>query len=118
MAEVKTLFGKLVFDEDEHPLDHAAALSCHLFLTCGPFLERTALGRKLADLVCARLKELKGHNFSEATLFSLAHVTDLKLSKWVHKERREKPKEKKKEKPVEAPPAPAPAPPPAEPKAE
>jgi hypothetical protein len=105
-GEVKALFAALVFG-DARPLDHAAALSCHLFLTCGPFLERNALGRKLADLTCARLKELKGHNFSEATLFSLAHVTDLKLNKWVHKERKERPKEKKP-KVVEAPPAPRP----------
>lgn len=98
-GEVKALFAKLVFGDDR-PLDHAAALACHLFLSTGPFLERSALGRRLADLVCARLKELKGHNFSEATLFSLGHVTELRLNKWVPKaqKRTEKPKEKPKEK--------------------
>lgn len=45
--------------------------------------------------MCARLRELKGINFSEATLFSLAHVTDLKLNKWVPKKEMKPKKEKK-----------------------
>merc|ERR1719428_2383723 len=85
MGEIKALFGRLVFDCGTRPLDHCANLACHLYLTCGSFLETSATGRKLSDCMCARLRELKGINFSEATLFSLAHVTDLKLNKWVPK---------------------------------
>merc|ERR1719253_120836 len=93
MGEVKALFGRLVFDE-VRPADHSASLACHLFLTVGSFLERTAPGRKLSDCMCARLRELKGINFSEETLFSLKHVTDLKLNKWVAKKEASKPAKK------------------------
>jgi len=94
MGEVKELFGRLVFNNGEtKPHDHCANLACHLFLTVGPFLETCSTGRKLSDCMCARLRELKGINFSEATLFSLAHVTDLKLNKWVPK-KESKPKKK------------------------
>jgi hypothetical protein len=103
MGEVKALFGRLVFDE-VRPADHSASLACHLFLTVGSFLERTAPGRKLSDCMCARLRELKGINFSEETLFSLKHVTDLKLNKWVaKKETKSAPKVASVEKAARAP---------------
>merc|ERR1719428_181948 len=100
MGEIKALFGRLVFDCGTRPLDHCANLACHLYLTCGSFLETCATGRKLSDCMCARLRELKGINFSEATLFSLAHVTDLKLNKWVPKKDGAKKKEKAEKKPA------------------
>lgn len=98
MGEVKELFGRLVFNNGEtKPHDHCASLACHLYLTVGSFLETCSSGRKLSDCMCARLRELKGINFCEATLFSLAHVTDLKLNKWVPK-KETKPKKKDEKK--------------------
>jgi hypothetical protein len=107
LAAVKQAFAVLLFSES-HPPDHAVSVACNALRRTGPVLDRSELGRKMAEYLVLRLKEVMGLRpddtrdvFTEAQLSiatrqSITEVVELRKKHWEPSRTREKTSRPKK----------------------
>lgn len=79
LADLKAVFATLLFPEAPPP-DHAVNLACHLLLAVPSLAHGSVAGAQMAELLHARLHELKGRAYSDATRACIVALLEAKAA--------------------------------------